>query len=264
MSENSVPYEVATRETTPGEVAPPNQQSAFFTAIERLASNPDVDVNKIQQLMDMQEKILNRAAQQSFNAAMGRAQKNMPVVGKRKKNEQTHSKYAGYEDIIRICQPIYTKEGLSVAFYQGHGTTDDPLAPDMIRVMADVMHEDGHTKIVHVDIPVETTGIKGNANMTKTHATGSAFSYGKNYLVRLIFNIPTGDEDDGNGAGGVQYITEDQKGTIVDYLSATDSDVPTFLKYLGVEAVDKITARDYNKAIAALKAKEKQAKGGGK
>jgi hypothetical protein len=37
--------------------------------------------------------------------------------------------------------------------------------------------------------------------MTRTHATGSAFSYGKRYLLIGMFNLAIGDDDDGNAAG---------------------------------------------------------------
>ena len=39
--------------------------------------------------------------------------------------------------------------------------------------------------------------------MTKTHAVGSAMSYGVRYLLKLVFNVAVGeDDDDGNTASG--------------------------------------------------------------
>jgi hypothetical protein len=249
--EDQKPYEVTTMKA--------DEPSNFLSAIERLSANPQVDVAKIQQILEMQEHILDRNAKQAFNAAMVRAQRNMPVVRKNMKNTQTGSKYAGYDSIVKICQPVYTKEGFSVTFYQGSGTVDHPLSEGINRICADVMHEEGHTKTVYADIPVETTGIKGAAMMTKTHATGSAFSYGRSYLMRLIFNIPTGDDDDGNAAGGKQFITEKQLSTILDFINKKDIDTGKFLKYMAVDELELIPAADFGKAIASLKA----AKGSG-
>ena len=248
MMEDQKPYEVKVKETTPA-----MDKQSFFSVIERLASNPDVDVEKIQRIMNMQEQLLNRTAKQAFNAAMVRAQQKMPVVGKDKKNEQTHSMYAGYETIIKACQPVYTKEGFSVTFYQGHGTEEVPIGKDEIRVMADIMHEGGHTKTVYVDIPVETTGPKGGVLMTKTHATGSGFAYGKSYLLRMIFNIPTGGDDDGNAAGGIQFITEEQISTILDFINAKNVDQAKFLKYMNAKTIELIPAADFKKAVASLR-----------
>jgi hypothetical protein len=238
-------YEVAATEV--------NQQMAFLAAIEKLAANPNVDVEKIQRIMDMQEQVLNRNAKQAFNAAMTCAQMAMPVVVKDRKNEQTRSNYAGYDNIVETCQPVYTKEGFSISFYQGSGCAESPLAEGYVRVCADIMHSGGHTKTRHIDIPVETTGIKGNSNMTKTHATGSAFQYGKGYLIRLIFNIPTGDDDDGNRAGGAVCIDDKQVSTLTDMLNDKGITSTRLLKYMGVDSLEKIVAADYEKAVGAIK-----------
>jgi hypothetical protein len=231
-------------------------QPNFLDTIERLASNPAVDVEKIQRIMDMQEQIITREAKRAYNDAMFRAQQKMPIVGKKESNTQTHSKYAGYDEILKQCQPIYTAEGLSVTFYQGHGTTEDPLKEGHNRIMADVMHKDGYTKTFHADIPVETTGAKGGVLMTLTHATGSAFSYGRSYLMRLIFNIPTGDDDNGNGAGGViTYISDKELHTITDMILAKEANQAKFLEYMGVDLLEHIKSSDFKKAMEALRAK---------
>jgi hypothetical protein len=48
-------------------------------------------------------------------------------------------------------------------------------------------------------MPSDGKGAKGGDVMTKTHATGAAESYGMRYLLKMIFNIAIGEEDnDGN------------------------------------------------------------------
>jgi hypothetical protein len=51
-------------------------------------------------------------------------------------------------------------------------------------------------------MPADGKGARGNDVMTKTHAAGSAMSYGMRYLLKLIFNVAVGVDldDDGNGA----------------------------------------------------------------
>ncbi len=72
--------------------------------------------------------------------------------------------------------------------------------------------------------------------MTKIHATGSAFSYGRSYLIRLVFNIPTGEADDNGTDAGAQAecISEKQLSTIVDFINEYGIDEPKFLEFLGV------------------------------
>jgi hypothetical protein len=50
-------------------------------------------------------------------------------------------------------------------------------------------------------MPADGKGAKGGDVMTRTHATGSALSYGMRYLLKMIFNVAVGeDDDDGNDA----------------------------------------------------------------
>lgn len=226
----------------------------FMSTIERLATNPDVDVNKIKQIVDMQEHILDREAQQAFNAAMVRAQRDMPIVPKDRKNEQTRSRYSSYEMILKYTKPIYTQAGFSISMYEG-----ETVKENNIRVCADVMHENGHTKQYWTDVPIDDKGIKGSVNKTQTHAKGSSLSYGKSYLMKMIFNIPTGHDDDGNVAGGSETISIDQQTEITDLITEVyKGKGEKFLKWLGVESVETIPVSMYKKAINALKAtKEK-------
>jgi hypothetical protein len=50
-------------------------------------------------------------------------------------------------------------------------------------------------------MPADGKGAKGGDVMTKTHATGAAMSYGARYLLKYIFNVAVGEDDnDGNGS----------------------------------------------------------------
>jgi hypothetical protein len=49
-------------------------------------------------------------------------------------------------------------------------------------------------------MPSDGKGAKGGDVMTKTHATGAASQYGMRYLLKMIFNVAIGEDDnDGNG-----------------------------------------------------------------
>jgi len=230
------------------------ESSSFFAAIERLAKNPDVDVAKIQQIMDMQEQVLDRNAKQAFNASMMRAQNRIELVVAKKTNEQTHSKYADLKAILLKTKPIYTGEGFSLMFYEGETPKENHK-----RVCVDIMHEQGHTEQRHGDFAIQTTGIAGKAMMTQIHGEGSTFSYGRRYLTCMVFNIPTGDDDDGNaaGQGKVEYVSDKQKSTIVDFIIDRGVDEKKFLAFMKVESLDKILTKDYDNAIKNLKLKPK-------
>ena len=233
----------------------------FLAIVERLSMRPDIPVEKIKQLMEMQEHVLDRNAKQAFNAAMVRAQSKIKVIPTTSKNTQTNSMYAKHEDIVRLAAPIYTDEGFSLSFYE-----EDSPKEGHLRVMCDVMHDQGHTKTYHLDTALDMTGIKGTTNKTLIHAEGSSFTYGKRRLTCLIFNIPTGDDDDGNLGGGsiVEYITEKQVSELTDMINDTKTDETKFLAYIGtslkreVDSIQNIPVKGYQIALAALKAKAKK------
>jgi len=228
-----------------------DEGNQFLSIINSLAANPDVDVDKLQKIMEMQEHILDRNAEQAFNAAMVQAQKNMPIVPKDKKNTQTNSMYSSYEMMLKHCQPVYTGAGFSILFYEGEAKKDDE-----IRIMADIMHEAGHTKTRFIDVPIDNVGIKGSVNKTGPHAKGSSTQYGRSYLMKMVFNIPTGDDTDGNRPR--QCITEDQANEIESMIRDNNIDPDgtyidsKFLPWLNVKSIAEIPKGKFKMAIGGL------------
>ena len=245
-----------TTELQVGSVSQLTTENNFINSIERLATNPNVDPDKLEKFMNLQERILDRNAEQAFNADMVKCQAEIRTVKTNRKNDQTHSRYADHEAISKAVTPIYTRHGFALSFYEG-----DTPKEKHVRVMVDVMHRDGHSKTRFKDFPIDDVGIKGTVNKTQIHANQSAFTYGKRNLTCMIFNIPTGEDDDGNHAGGVQYINTDQQTEIDDLVKLVyDPEPERFWNYMKVESSDKILSRDYNKAITALRAAEKAKK----
>lgn len=234
------------------------QQSEFLTLIERLASNKDVDVEKLRGIMDLQERVLDRNAEQAFNADMVKCQSEIKTVLKNRKNDQTNSRYADHTAITQAANPIYTRNGFALTFYEGETKKENH-----VRVMVDILHRDGHSKTRFKDFPIDDKGIKGTVNKTPIHANQSAFTYGCRNLECMVFNIPTGDDDDANAAGGpVEYITTDQQTEVNDLVKEIYDPKPElFWKFMKVDCAEQIQAKDYKKAIATLsKAKEAKAK----
>jgi hypothetical protein len=169
--------------------APPMVQVA-----QLLANGVDIDVDKMAKIQDMSERYDAGLAKKAFFAAMSEVQSEVEGVIKTKKNAQTNSMYASLDGVIEMAKPIYTKHGFSVIFSEGKADTDGE-----IRILADVLHKDGHERPYHYDLAVDDKGIKGSINKTKIHGKASSISYGRRYLMCMIWNIPTSDND-GNGA----------------------------------------------------------------
>lgn len=229
-----------------------SETAAIIQVIERAASNPAVDIDKLERLLEMRERMAAQGAEKAFNVALNQAQSEVTPVATDATNTQTKSKYATYAALDRAIRPLYTRHGFSLSFGEG-----DSPKPDHVRVLCYVAHSEGHTRTYHADLPADGKGAKGGDVMTKTHATGSAFSYGQRYLLKLIFNIAVGEDDDGNRAGG-PTLNAKQVETIRRLLKEAEANEGAFLSYLGVETVEAIRASKFADAVDALNAKKRQ------
>lgn len=160
----------------------------LISAIERGAG---IDV--IERLAKLQYDMQDREARIGFDEALNRCQSKMKRVSADMTNPQTHSKYASYAALDRAIRPEYTSEGFAISFGEDEGSTADYI------VMLAYLSRAGHTRTYRKGMPIDTKGPKGNDVMTKTHAAGSGGSYAKRYLLKDIFNLAIGeDDDDGN------------------------------------------------------------------
>lgn len=160
-----------------------------------------VDIDKFKALTAMKREDDQILAKLAFDRALTRAQTDMePVVKDARGDKQI--KYASYAAIDAMVRPIYLRCGFNISY-----DTGDPPSPDMVRVIAYVTHNKGHTRPYKFDMPADGKGAKGGDVLTRTHAAGSAATYGRRYLLSMIFNIVIVD-DDGKAAGTVQKQNE--------------------------------------------------------
>ena len=239
------------RQSPAEHVEPISDTAAVLNMIVRAATNPDVDVVKMERLMAMHDQIVSRANEGEFNRAMASAQASMRPVAADADNPQTRSKYASYGALDRMLRPIYTSHGFALSFDTG----DTPLE-NHVRVVCYVSHESGFTRTYHADMAADGKGAKGGDVMTKTHAMGSAFTYGQRYLLKMIFNVAVGDDDDGNAAG-LEPITVEQKDRLIELIRETNADSKRFCAAFGVASVDELPAGKFDQALSALEKKRR-------
>lgn len=172
---------------------------AFLQLIERASRDPEVNLDKLQQLLDMRAQECARIASLRFHEAMTACQAELEPIRANCTNPQTHSRYADLAALDAAIRPIYGRHGFSLSF-----STDDTEKPDHVRVVCRVYHRGGHNETHRIDMPADGKGARGNDVMTKTHAVASGVSYGRRYITLMIFNLMIDRDDDGNGAGSRQ------------------------------------------------------------
>lgn len=149
-----------------------------------------IDTAVLSEMQKMAEQFESNEARKAYASDFAAAQASIGAVVKTRKNNQTNSMYAGLDDVIEMSKTACAKHDFSVTFSEGETSLEKH-----IRLIATVLHRDGHEKMYHYDIPIGGVGIKGVVNMTAIHAKATSVSYGQRYLLCLIWNIPTKDTD---------------------------------------------------------------------
>jgi ribosomal protein S5 len=193
------------------------QPTSLMQAITMAASNPAMDMDKIERLFAMHQKVLAQEAEAQFNDAMSRAQRNIVPVVANQKNTHTNSMYADLAAIARVIAPLYTEEGLSISFDSNREVLNAdgkpiPAPPaGWFRTVGIVSHSAGHSRIHHIDLPSDTSGSQGKANKTEIQGAISTTTYGRRALTCMVFNVAIGDND-GNAGRGKAEVEPDAEG----------------------------------------------------
>jgi len=241
---------------------PSNSPSTILTLIERVALDPCADVEKLERMMTMYERLKAKEAELEFNAAKGRILKKLvdsKIVknrsalyeiekGKPQRGTYEAFKYAPLEEIDRHLRPLLAEENMDLSY------SDEPRNGGGILIRGRLKHlPGGHYEDSFMSAPPDTTGGKSNVQ-----SVGSTNSFLRRYVACNIFNIVVvGDDDDGTG----RTIDETQMKTIVELIKKAKAG-PKFLKYMKAQSIEEagslevaaatIAARDYRKAIRTL------------
>lgn len=245
-----------------GEVAPlvsqipqVSEHQAVINMIERVARDPAADMDKLERLLDLKARHEEQKAKRAFAVAMSAAQSEMRRVAPDSANTQTKSKYASYAALDRVLRPIYTKHNFSLSFNTA------PAANECLRVLCEVTHDDGFSRNYQIDMPADGKGAKGGDVMTRTHATGSAASYGMRYLLKMIFNVAIGEDDDDGvaassspkGPNGNGRISAEQLEQLQQRIVQVGFDIPRFCQAMGrIPNVAALPASKFKEAMTRL------------
>lgn len=177
-----------------------NYSDSLLAVIERAARDPNIDVDKMERLFALQERVQERNAKQAFVEAKVAMAGELPEVTMkghiiiRDKNNSSvitqDTPFARFEDIHEAVMPVLSRHGFDLSFRNG-------LSPDgKVRVTTILSHVAGHQEETVFDLPHDSSGSKNSVQ-----AVGSSTSYGKRYGTLSILNIKVaGEDDDGQAA----------------------------------------------------------------
>ena len=225
-------------------------QRAFDAAI---ANNQGLEVvDRILQQMREQRDYEDRLA---FQAALRRIQDELKPIAKRGDNPDTRSKFATAEDIDREIQHLLQKEEMTLSFVPRISDKPDEV------LMVGILSLGAYSKEYPLPMPADGKGAKGGGVMSRTHATGSAITYGKRYLKNMIFDLRFKEhDDDGNQAGGAKAtLTEGAHDEWIQHIAGSSTVAELQTRYLEALAVAEKIA-DAGSIRDFIAAKDKRVK----
>jgi hypothetical protein len=160
---------------------------------ERLAKDPAVDVEKLERLMGMHERMIKQQAKADFDRDYSQMQGDIPVITEKGEivvKGELRSKYATNEDIQEAVKPILQRYGFALRFR-------NQVVEGRLKVTGILSHRSGHSEEDEFVTKPDDSGSKNDIQ-----AIGSARSYGQRYTTIALLNIATrGTDDDGQRAG---------------------------------------------------------------
>ncbi len=230
--------DTALQVTTPKEQEGPMQmiQRAFDAAIQQGAALEVVD-----RILEQQKWMIRHNEEEAFNAALKRIQMRLKKIPKRGWNPDTRSPFATAGDIDDAIQHLLDEEGMTLSFRPA--VSDKPDEVLIIGTLA----LGAFSKEYPLPMPADGKGPKGGGVMSRTHATGSAITYGKRYLKNMIFDLRFKEkDDDGNAAAGGDAM---DSGVAADFISLIE----------GSGSIEELQANYFKAKDAAEKAKDMNA-----
>lgn len=153
------------------------------THLIEMAISQNADVDKLERLMDMQERWEKREAEKAFNRAISEFQSICPRIVKSK---QGHGyKYATLGDIQAQIKDTARHCGISWRWETKEQTAEQ------LTVKCIVTHVDGHSQATESTTFIEPP----NKMQSRTQMVGVATTYAQRYSLIGALGISTADED---------------------------------------------------------------------
>lgn len=235
---------------------PAPQADPMVSMIERIALDPNSDLDKLERMLAMKERLDAQNARVAFSRSLSEARAEIPPIIKdatvdfTSTKGRTHYKHETLAGIAKQIDPILSKHGLSYRFRTDQGNGG-------VKVTCIIEHASGHSEETSLSGAPDQSG-----NKNGFQAVGSAVTYLQRYTLKAALGLSAEVDDDAQGAAprpdqrhqrrnegpdpeAVQIAADSLAGAeTMDALKAIWSDLPK-----AVQSVPRvITAKDDRKA----------------
>lgn len=233
-------------------ILPKNQAAITKSPAEliQLAISGGADLEKLEKLLNIQERWEALVAKKAFHKAMAAFKANPPKIMKDKKVAYLQVKYS-HATLANITESIskeLSKYGLSASWV----TKQDKL----ISVTCKITHELGHSEETTLSAGADVTGSKNDIQ-----AIGSTITYLERYTLLALTGLATFDmDDDGKAIGApvVEYISEKEQSQIIDCLGVLKKTEKSFCELMKVTSLAKLPKEKYLQGMNLIKSEAKR------
>ena len=228
----------------------PAVQQPGILGILQLAVTGRADIDTIERVAALYERMEVRNAASAFNTAMAAFQNACPSIPKTSSTKiVSKDKGSGYtirwaelDQIAATIRPHLSAHGLSY-------TWDSEVKDGSITVTCTIRHELGHavTATFTCTIKPKTDSMSGQQEVA------AALTYGRRQSLIQALGLTTCDPD--SAAAPSEAISAEWVAKIEKAITDTESDAGRFLAYLGVASISELTTRNIVRACEGLNAK---------
>ncbi|HET9320025.1 MAG TPA: ERF family protein [Bryobacteraceae bacterium] len=227
---------------------PAREEDPLLAMIAALTRDPSVQIEKMEKLLEMRERIQQQEAEKAFTEAMNRVQEKVPPIYKTRKIYEKNgggvrSMYANLEDVDKLLRPLTLAEGFMLSY-----TTDPTSTDKLVKLQLVVKHYRGHKETYDLALPVEDSKLRSDVQ-----DVAAAVSFGRRILMCLAFNIVT-LETDINGEQPSELLTEEQVEVIRGLLEKCN--LPEhdgkFLAWAGADQLHHIRKTAFERIVVGL------------
>jgi hypothetical protein len=230
-----------------------SETAAVLGMIERVARDPSVDIDKMNQLMGWRKEMIADQRRAQFDEAIAAAKAEIPVITKNREVDFTSTKgrtnyrYEDLAEIAKVVSPILSRHGLSYR-YRATSNVNEPVTVTCI-----VSHRSGHFE--------ENTLCAGrdeSGNKNSIQAVGSTITYLQRMTLKAALGLAVSNDDDGKQADSTGAITLEQVEKLVALADEVGADKEAFCRYFRVNGFADIPTKDFDRAVSALNKKREK------
>ena len=227
-------------------VQPQAPQSGFrdmLSIIERAAKDPSVDIDKMERLLSMAERMQAKNAEQQFAEAFVALQNDLPVIVA-STVIQNRGKYERFEDVMKVVGPLLVKHGFTVSFSMD-------FKENRVLETCHLRHIAGHLQ--SNSFAVRTSGKADSETQADCKAATTAKRNALLNCLNIVIRQDALLDEDGNDATieGAP-ITWDQAEYLREQVRETKSDEASFLRFAGASKYEDIGSARYDSLVRAL------------